>query len=162
VQACENAWFQQLLLCEVLLGNTSAMPFLRMSHLITLGTALLVLAASPSTAQTTRTDEQTKLSRTEAEILVYLMPVSQQLRRQGFDVGWEIRQDGDWLHFSVYNSKRKCKGCSATVGNYTVNASTATVTDDDLNKVVSGREMRGVKAILRRAHRIPESGPGQH
>src|SRR5215469_16842518 len=116
------------------------MPLLRMSYLITFGTAaLLALTTSLSTAQITPTDERTKLSRTEAEILVYLMPVSKQLRSQGFDVGWEIRQDEDSFHFSVYNSKRKCEGCSVTVGNFTVNASTAVVVDDDSNKVVSGR-----------------------
>lgn len=145
------------------------MSLLRVSNLIALGTtsvlcaALLLLGSLASAAQTSRPGGQTKLSRTEAEILVYLMPIAKQLRTHGFDVGWEIREDEDSFHFSVYNSKRKCKeGCSVTVGNYTVNALTAVVTDDDLNKVVTNQEMRGIGAILRRAHHIPQNGLGEN
>ena len=117
-----------------------------------------MLAILASAAQTAPPDAQTKLTRTEAEILVYLMPAAKQLRTHGFDVGWEIRGDEDSFHFSFYNSKRKCKeGCSVMVGNYTVNALTAVVSDDDLNKVVSNQEMCGVEAILRRAHHIPQN-----
>jgi hypothetical protein len=118
--------------------------------------AVLLLPASQTTAQTAQTEHQTQLSRAEAEILVYLMPVSKQLRTRGFDVGWEFRDGKDSFHFSVYNTKRKCKeGCSVAVGNYTVSALTAVVTDDDLNKIISNQEMRGVQAILRRAHHVP-------
>jgi hypothetical protein len=118
--------------------------------------AVLLLPASQASAQTARTEYQTQLSRAEAEILVYLMPVSKQLRTRGFDVGWEVREGKDSFHFFVYNTKRKCKdGCSVTVGYYTVNVLTAIVTDDELNKVVSNQEMRGVQGILRRAHHLP-------
>src|ERR1039458_972692 len=81
--------------------------------------AVLLLTASRTTAQTARTEYQTQLSRAEAEILVYLMPVSKQPRARGFDVGWEVRDGKDSFRFSVYDTKRKCKeGCSATAGNY--------------------------------------------
>ena len=93
-----------------------------------------------------------KISRAEAEILLYLMPVSKQVRREGFDVSWEIQQETEGsFRFWLYNAKRNCKGCSVTIGYYTVNRTTFDVTDDD-GKVVSDQEMVGVQRILKREH----------
>jgi hypothetical protein len=100
-------------------------------------------------------DPHELLSLSEAEILIYLMPVSKELRKQGFDVGWELEKTpsgSDSFHFWVYNAKRKCQGCSVTIGSFAVNKNTAEIENIDLGKVVTNKEIRGVQAILRRAH----------
>ncbi len=113
---------------------------------------LLLVGTLPTAAQTNKDDSRIRLTRAEAEILIYIMPISKQIRRDGFDVGWEVREGDDAFHFHVYNSKRKCsQGCSLTVGNYTVNRVTFAVTDDS-EKPVTSREMSGVQKILRREH----------
>ena len=114
-----------------------------------LSAVMLLLSASYATAQNTQFEHTTGLSRSEAELLIYFMPVSKQPRSKDFAVGWDIREDADSFHFWVFNAKRKCEGCSVTIGNYSVNKLTFVVTDDDLNKPVTNREIRGVQAILR-------------
>jgi len=117
--------------------------------------SFLLITFTPASAG----DTKQPLSRTEAEILIYLMPVSKALRKQGFDVGWEVREAAESFDFWVYNSKRKCpEGCSVTVGNYSVNKYTSEVTSEDLGKSVSNQEMRGVQRIIRRAHDGAPSG----
>ena len=97
------------------------------------------------------------ISLSEAEILIYLMPASQELRKQGFDVGWELEQTfpgSNSFHFLVYNAKRKCTGCSVTIGSFAVNKNTADVEDLDLGVPVTNQEIRGVQAILRKQHHL--------
>lgn len=98
----------------------------------------------------------------EAEILVYIMPAAQGVRKQGWDVGWELQtspdlNQEDYFVFWVVNSKRPNVVGSVTIGYYGVNKRTADVWDDNFGKFVEGKELKGVQAILRRAHHIDEA-----
>lgn len=102
-------------------------------------------------------DKAEPITLPEAEILIYLMPASQELRKQGFDVGWDISrsQNPDMFQFFVFNAKRKCpEGCSVTIGNFAVNKHTAEVTSTDTDTVLTSPELSGVQAILRREHHL--------
>ena len=128
-------------------------PDMKRSRLLII--SLVVLLGSIERPWATEPPEL--LSLCEAEILIYLMPVSQELRKQGFDVGWELENTppgSDSFHFWVYNAKRKCQGCSVTIGSFAVNKNTAEIENLDLGKLVTNKEIRGVQAILRRAHRL--------
>src|ERR1700722_17661855 len=97
------------------------------------------------------------ISLTEAEILIYLLPQAQELRRQGMDVGWE-RQTSARLNqknfyvFWVVNNKRSPVEGSVRVGFFAVSKFTAEVWDDDLETIVSGPDLAGIQNILRKAH----------
>ncbi len=117
----------------------------------------LTLVGNIKFAWTTELSEPLTLS--EAEILIYLMPASRQLRQQGFDVGWDLErasiQGADSFRFQVFNAKRKCpEGCSVTIGYFGVDKHTAEVEDLDAHKVVTNEEIRGVQAILRKEHHL--------
>jgi hypothetical protein len=102
-------------------------------------------------------DKPEPITFSEAEILIYLMPASQEVRKQGFDVGWDVSRlgDPDQFQFFVFNAKRKCpEGCSVTVGNFSVNRHTAEVTSSDTGAIVTDQELSGVQTILRRAHHL--------
>ena len=98
----------------------------------------LGLVGSVKCAWTTDPPEPITLS--EAEILIYLMPVCQQLRQQGFDVSWDLERSSDHadsFRFQIFNAKRKCpKGCSVTVGYFAVNKRTAEVQNLDTEKIL--------------------------
>lgn len=96
---------------------------------------------------------QDTVTKAEAEILIYLMPASKELRRQGFAVGWDVREKEDAFSFFVYNAARKCsKGCSVTVGYFSVNKHTAEVTDLDQGKRVRNNDIEAVQKIIKMAH----------
>lgn len=99
----------------------------------------------------------------EAEILIYLLPQAQELRKQGMDVGWELQtspklNQRDFYTYWVVNSKRPNVEGSVTVGYFSVNKHTAEVWDDNNEKVKvpDAGELEGVERILRRAHHIDE------
>jgi len=99
----------------------------------------------------------------EAEILIYLLPQAQELRKQGMDVGWELQtspklNQRDFYTYWVVNSKRPNVEGSVTVGYFSVNKYTAEVWDDNDEKVkvLDAGELEGVERILRRAHHIDE------
>jgi hypothetical protein len=99
---------------------------------------------------------------TEAEILVYLLPQAQELRKQGMDVGWELQTGPkfnrkDFYTFWVVNAKRPNVEGSVTVGYFDVNKHTGEVWDEGLEKSVVSSELTGVQGILRKAHRIDSS-----
>jgi hypothetical protein len=117
----------------------------------------LTLIGNIKFAWTTELSEPLTLS--EAEILIYLMPASRQLRLQGFDVGWDLErssiQSADSFRFQVFNAKRKCpEGCSTTIGYFAVDKRTAQVEDLDAQRIVTDEEIRGVQAILRKEHHL--------
>lgn len=120
---------------------------------------LIFLSFIGSTRCVWATELPEPITLSEAEILIYLMPASQELRRQGFDVGWELERSSDRgpdsLHFWVYNAKRKCpEGCSVTIGSFVVDKRTAEVKNVDTKEAVTNQEIRGVQAILRREHHL--------
>ncbi|MGA6957701.1 MAG: hypothetical protein WBY73_21500 [Candidatus Acidiferrales bacterium] len=95
----------------------------------------------------------------EAEILVYLLPQAQELRKQGMDVGWEIQtspklNQRDFYTYWVFNLKRQNVEGSVTIGYFSVNKHTAEVWDNGNEKVVAAEDLEGVERILRRAHQI--------
>jgi hypothetical protein len=95
----------------------------------------------------------------EAEILVYLLPQAQELRKQGMDVGWELQtspklNQRDFYTYWVFDSKRRNVEGSVTVGYFSVNKHTAEVWDNGSEKVVDAEDLEGVEKILRRAHQI--------
>jgi hypothetical protein len=97
----------------------------------------------------------------EAEILIYLLPEAQELRKQGMDIGWELQTSDklnqrDFYTFWVINSKRPNTAGSVTVGYFSVNKHTAEVWDTNSDRVVGAAEIEGVQRILRRAHHIDE------
>jgi hypothetical protein len=96
----------------------------------------------------------------EAEILIYVLPQAQELRKQGMDVGWEQDMSPklnqrDFYTYWVVNSKRPNVEGSVTVGYFSVNRHTAEVWNDN-NEQVDTSELAGIERILRRAHHIDE------
>lgn len=114
------------------------------------------LAASPSPSS-----EPQPIALHEAEILIYLLPVANQLRSEGMDVGWELQTADrfnqytrqDYYVFWVINVKRAGTG-SVTIGYYAVNKDSAEICDMDMDRIVTSTEIEGVQKILRRAHKI--------
>lgn len=95
----------------------------------------------------------------EAEILVYLLPQAQELRKQGMEVGWELQTSSkldqrDFYTYWVFNLKRQNVEGSVTIGYFSVNKHTAEVWDNGNEKVVDAKDLEGVEKILRRAHQI--------
>ena len=95
----------------------------------------------------------------EAEILLYLLPQAQELRKQGMDVGWELQtspklNQRDFYTYWVFNLKRQNVEGSVTIGYFSVNKHTAEVWDNGNEKVVDAEDLEGVEKILRRAHLI--------
>src|SRR5208282_5971655 len=91
----------------------------------------------------------------EAEILIYLLPQAQELRKQGMDIRWELQtspklNQRDFYTYWIVNSKRPNVEGSVTVGYFSVNKHTAEVWDNDNEKVVETGELQGVQRILRR------------
>ena len=102
------------------------------------------------------------LTLTEAEILIYLMPQAQELRRLRMDVGWELQTGPkfnrkDFYTFWVVNAKRPNVEGSVTVGYFDVNKHTGEVWDEGLERFVVSPDLAGVQVILRKAHGIDAS-----
>ena len=96
----------------------------------------------------------------EAEILIYLLPVSKQLRGKGLEVGWElIDRPGlnheDYYNFTVFPEEGEGM-TSAAVGDYAVNKHTADLWDRKTQEIILTEETEGVQRILRKAHAIDE------
>ena len=107
-----------------------------------------------------RCPSSTELSLSEAEILVYLLPVAHKLREEQMDVGWELQRGSKWNEkdfyvFWVVNPKRVVEG-SNTVGYFAVNKHTADIWDDWAEAFVTSTEIEGVQRILRKAHCIDD------
>lgn len=98
----------------------------------------------------------------EAEILIYLLPQAQQIRSDGFDIGWDLQtsaklNQADYYIFFVINAKRPSYG-SVTVGYFGVNKHTADVWSlDREGEIISSTEIQGVQRILRQAHCIDQA-----
>lgn len=122
--------------------------------------ALLTIALSGDTAKSPSEEQQVVLQ--EAEILIYIMPDSQEVRKQGWDVGWELQtspelNQEDFFVFWVVNAKRPNVQGSVTIGYYGINKHTADIWEDNFQRFVSGKELEGVQNILRRAHHIDQT-----
>ena len=94
----------------------------------------------------------------EAQILVYVSPIGDPVRADGFDIGMELQtgaklNQSDYYYFFVYNSKRESHG-SNTVGYVAVNKRTADVWDTDLNKRLTSKVLVGVQETIRQSHAI--------
>jgi hypothetical protein len=121
--------------------------------------ALIARQAATQSTHTAALPEQIGLH--EAEILIYLIPQAQELRKQGMDIGWELEtspelNQQDFYTFWVVNSKRPNVQGSVTIGYFSVNKHTADVWDNDNEKIVSTAELEGIKKILRQAHHIDD------
>lgn len=122
---------------------------------------LLVIICVPA-QRASAANKPASLTATEAKILVYISPVGQSLREQGFDVGMERQtssqlDQANYYYFWIYDSKRQQLSGSVTVGYYAVNKHTGQVWDTETRKEVSSGLMKGVQAIIRRSHGIDES-----
>ncbi|HTS11459.1 MAG TPA: hypothetical protein VMH00_05025 [Candidatus Limnocylindrales bacterium] len=110
-----------------------------------------------STAQVPPGPELVSLE--EAEILVYVLPEAQQVRRQGMDIGSELQTNNklnqdDFYTFWVINTKRDCASCSVTIGYFSVNKHTADLWDTSNMQLVKSTEIEGIQKIIRKARRI--------
>lgn len=120
-----------------------------------------ILAAAlffPAQSATGDSNSPELISYSDAEILVYLLPVARETRSQGSDVTWErttseALNQQDYYFFWLYNKKINHNG-SPHIGNYAVNKHTAEIWDDDEGFMISDRELDGVERILRKSHRI--------
>jgi hypothetical protein len=120
---------------------------------------LLALAIHSDSASPLPAFKPESIALHEAEILIYIMPPAQEVRKQGWDIGWELQtspdlNQEDYFVFWVVNSKRPNVNGSVTIGYYSVNKHTADIWDDNFGSFVKGTELEGVQAILRRAHHI--------
>lgn len=118
---------------------------------------------TPSLPSNTQLYAAEQISLTEAEILIYLLPYAQEIRRQGMDIGWELQtsttlNQRDFYVFWVVNSKRPKVDGSVTVGYFAINKHTADVWDEGLEEFVVAIDLGGVQSILRKHHHItPET-----
>ncbi len=123
---------------------------------------LLALAIHSDSASRLPTFKPESIALHEAEILIYIMPAAQEVRKQGWDIGWELQTSPDlnqknYFVFWVVNSKRPNVNGSVAIGYYSVNKNTADIWDDNFGSFVKGAELEGVQAILRRAHHIDDA-----
>jgi hypothetical protein len=140
------------------------MPSTRCATHRFLVTFLVVSALVPASANNERVlaaqqAQSEPLSKTEAEILIYLLPEAHHVRQEGMDIGWELetgsaRNQKDFYNFWVVNAKRK-NGGSVTIGFFSVNKHTAEVWDDTPSpRLVNDVELQGIQKILREGHHI--------
>ncbi len=105
----------------------------------------------------------TPITLSEAETLIYIMPVSQQIRTRGQDVTWLVdsqavsmaKYDGADYYIFYVTFTGPTEG-SPTLGYYAVNKHTADVLDlvGQHPQIVTSEELDGVQRIMRRAHCI--------
>jgi hypothetical protein len=98
------------------------------------------------------------ISLTEAEILVYLLPQAQEVRKQRGNVSWELeagplQNTKDFYTFWVVGPRRQGEA-SNTIGYFSVNKHTADIWDAVLDKLISSEELQGIQKILRGGHHI--------
>jgi hypothetical protein len=63
--------------------------------LCSLFAVLSVFAGFKLAAQSTKLVTPEQIAPDEAEILIYLLPQAQELRKQGMDIGWELQTSPD-------------------------------------------------------------------
>jgi hypothetical protein len=124
-----------------------------------LSTVLFFASAATVIAQDTsqKTTSALTLSVTDAKILLYLSPAAKAVRKTGFDVALELQTSEahnktDYYVFYMFNSKRKCEGCSPTIGYYAVNKHTADIRDlnqGDEAPFVRDAELQGIQELVR-------------
>jgi hypothetical protein len=99
-----------------------------------------------------------EISLTEAEILIYVLPQSQAVRKQRGGISWELeegpaRNTKDFFTFWVVGPLREGEA-SSTVGFFSVNKHTADVWNGVTSKLISDDELSGIQKILRDGHHI--------
>jgi len=99
----------------------------------------------------------TYVTRSEAAILINLLPLASDLRSKGSDIDWEELElkglnERDYWFFTIYNGPRQAKG-SAPAGRFAVNKQTADVWGMDSGKMVHSPEIDAVEAVIRREHK---------
>ncbi len=97
-------------------------------------------------------------SLTEAEILIYVLPDSQVVRKQRGDISWEVeagpaQNTKDFYTFYVVGPIAEGEA-SSTIGHFSVNKHTADVWDTVFNKLTVGADLAGIQKILREGHHI--------
>jgi hypothetical protein len=103
----------------------------------------------------------TFITKSEAAVLVNLLPVASELRSAGSEVDWESLNypdlaglnSRDYWFFLLCKGRHKAKG-ARPVGRFAVNNETADVWDMDSRQMVQSRELDVVQAVLRREHNI--------
>lgn len=125
--------------------------------LVTVFALFMTLDSVTADAATTPADAQ-EISLTEAKILLYVSPIGEEVRAEGYDIAME-RQTSDKLNqadyytFWVYNDERQSYG-SVTIGYFAVNKHTAQVWDTVEDKQLSGKLLLGVQKMFRESHHI--------
>jgi hypothetical protein len=102
-----------------------------------------------------------ELTLSDAEILVYLLPESESVRKGGWDVGWELQTNPnlnqkDFFTFWVYNATRPSSG-SVTIAYFAINKHTGDVWDTSVGQIVQSRDLSVIQKILRKGHCIDDS-----
>lgn len=123
--------------------------------------ALFMTFDSVTADSATILSDAQEISLTEAKILLYVSPIGEKVRAEGYDIAME-RQTSDKLNqadyyiFWVYNDERPSHG-SVTIGYFAVNKHTAQVWDTVEDKQLSGKLLLGVQKMIREWHHIDEA-----
>jgi hypothetical protein len=99
-----------------------------------------------------------ELKQYEAEILLYLLPQSEAVRRGGGKVAWQVETTAnqrDFYSFYVYDLKGSAYG-SPTIGHFAVNKHTAQVWNSVEDELVESDDLSTVERIIQTGHCITE------
>ncbi|HZR30948.1 MAG TPA: hypothetical protein VFA76_03725 [Terriglobales bacterium] len=112
-------------------------------------------SGSPAASRAVPEPQCKKISVRDAEILLYLMPVADELRAEEMDVGWkrepgveEYRQGA--YAFRLENARRYNPNGSVTIGYFLVDKCTGIIRQDETGEVVTSPMVRGVQRIMTR------------
>jgi len=103
-----------------------------------------------------------KISRLEAEIEIFLLPVCRDLRSRGLKAGWvsamsPTLNQHDYFFFDLYGvAPNHTDEASSTLGSYAVNKWTGDVWNVATEELVVDSELKGVQRILIQGHHINE------
>jgi hypothetical protein len=106
------------------------------------------------------------VSATDAKVLLYVSPIAEEVRVEGWDVALELQtspelNQSDYYYFWAYNSEHKSNG-SVTVGYFAINKHTAEVWDIDKHKRLSSKLLQGVQKLIRHDRHITDETVSQY
>jgi hypothetical protein len=122
---------------------------------------LLFQVGGPSTSRSSPSTgcQTTELAEYDAEMLLYLLPSSEAVRRAGGKVAWEIESgtnQKDFYSFYVYDLKGSPYG-SPTIGHFAVNKHTGEVWDAVTEEPVESEDLSAIERIIRKGHCIDDN-----
>ena len=122
---------------------------------------LLAVSLSSPVVNPATNDARERVTRVEAEIEVYLLPVCREVRAKGVRAGWQLMDSPamnqeDYFSFFVFVVGTEVEG-SATLGHFAVNKWSGEVWNADTEELVSDSLLAGVQRILIQGHHIHET-----